>query len=54
MSEPRLSSLILPPDDPRRNRSSQRLSRAQLAIILEGIADGITVLNPARPIDLRQ
>ncbi len=26
---------------------AQQLSRTQLAIILEGIADGITVLNPS-------
>ena len=48
MSELRPASLVLPPDDrAARSDHAQQLSRAQLAIILEGIADGITVLNPA-------
>ncbi len=43
-----LASLVSPPKD-RAERSDQvhQLSRAQLAIVLEGIADGITVLDPA-------
>ena len=47
MSEPWQAALAPPPND-RTGRSdpAYQLSGTQLAIILEGIADGITVLNP--------
>ena len=42
------AALVSPPNDRAvRSDHAQQLSRTQLAIILEGIADGITVLDPA-------
>lgn len=48
MSVPRPTALVSPPiDHATRSDQTHQLSGTQLAIILEGIADGLTVLNAA-------